>query len=212
MLRQIDTLLGTLSSEEKEVLERKFRTFNRSRKSFIVGIKDRRKRETRNNAWTFLSEYYRIIFHAPIRDQLHSFIPTRTQNDQLDTLLNVKRKRESSLSANDQPVYKKSCTTDEAVASVNITGLCKDDSWVRRFFDDSAGPSSSGTDLEQTGCGEPTQASGEVKSTSLSKAGNVITVPSNSTIHQDPCLLLGLYELFEHKRHLFDKLCTELNV
>lgn len=210
MLSQIDTLLGSLSSEEKEVLERKSQiSLNRPRKPFIVGTKDRAKRQTRNNAWMFLSEYYGIVFYAPICDQLHSLTPPA----QLDTLLHAKRKRESSLSTDDQPLPKRSCSTDEGSPTlVTTTESCAQDKnhdWLKKFFDDSTVPSSSSTP-DQASCSHTTQAGCEFES--LPRTGSILATPTSINVHQDPCLLLGLYELFKHKRDLFDKLCTELNI
>ena len=215
MLGLIDTLLGTLSSEEKEVLERKSRiALNRPRKLF-TGTKDRAKRRTRNDAWTFLSEYYGIVFRAPICDQLCSLLP-QTQSEQTDTLLGTKRKRESSLSNNDQLVLKKARVMNDQNRSfsVNNPGGCVNHGWLRKFLDDNAVLSSSG-ELGQTSCSDTSQGNKgeeEVEPTSLSTVGNDVRVQTYTTRDQDPCLLLGLYELFKHKRELFDKLCAELNI
>lgn len=215
MLSQIDTLLGTLSREEKELLKGRFQiTLNRSRKPYITGIKDRAKRQTRNDVWTFLSEYYRIIFHAPICDQLHSGAPL-TQSDQTDTLLHEKRKGQSTLSTDGHPAPKRPCLTDKQTSF--LAGPCvesKNQEWLRKFFEagvkSSSSSSSSSSTLEQTGCSYTSQIRNET--VSLSKTITVSTAFDHTTGHHDPCLLLGLYELFRYKRDLFNKLCTELNI
>lgn len=215
MLSQIDALLRTLSSEEKEVLKRKSQiALNRRHKPFITGTKERAKRQTRNNAWTFLSEYYGIIFHAPI-NSLHPLVPP-TQSDQLDTLLHVKRKGQN----NDQPAPKRPCLPNEAAPLLaNTTGTCVEDKnhdWFKKFFDDIVLPSSSSSSsskLGNTGCSNTMPTSGEVDHTLVTlKTRSRWTVPGAITAHQEPCLLLGLYELFNYRRELFDKLCTELNI
>ena len=200
MLSQIDALLETLTSEEKQLLKRKsYNGFNRRRKPFI-GNKERGKRKTRNIAWTFLSEYYGIIFHAPMRDQMSPLI--------------TERKRGNILSPNEQPFPKKLCANVETSFPHNGKEPHveeKNSGWLRNISDDTSVPSfSSKPGLSMKDSDERVEAS-------LSpRAGNVLmTAPRPDdcvTGHQDPCLLMGLCELFEHKRDLFDKLCTELNI
>ena len=203
MLSQIDALLETLSSEEKELLKRKcYDGCNRPCKPFMNN-KDRAKRLTRSKAWAFLREYYGIIFHAPICSHQYSFTtaPLITQSKQ------VKRKKSISSPGNDQPFSKRFLLTDEensaplkvTVPHMEAQGIDLLSETVPSLCNKSGPPS----------CSDVIQSNNEVESSPAAKS--VLSAPVGC-IHQEPSLLMGLFELFEHKRDLFDKLCTELKV
>ena len=208
MLSQIDALLESLSCEEKEQLKMKcYDGCNRPCKPFMNN-KDRAKRQTRSKAWMFLSEYYGIIFNAPIfNHQLSSFAtaPLIAQSKQVETL--HKRKRGMTFPPNDQPFSKRFLLTDEgSSASLKVT--------VPHMEGKSnVSSTASGVSLcnqsRSSSCNDDIQSSDEVESLPIAK--KVLAAPAGC-IHQEPCLLIGLFEMFEHRRDLFDKLCTELKV